>query len=676
MSRIRWILPCLATVVLFAVVSCVTGKKEYDAGMQLYANERYQEAIAYLEQAIELEPNNTEYQKALAEIKGSLVSKHVEEGLKTLNVTGVLTVSRLDAAKERLRHAQQVDPLDDRVKRLENTVKNREASFLSEVRELYRSSVADMDEGEWLKAYFKLQQISNRYPNYENTQQMMVETTTKGHQDFYEKGRNAFENEDFGKAREYLKNALSLNGGHQNTQDLLSLSLERDSAAYFAGKADSLAAKRDWLTAAEYYTRALEYEPDNRELIDRIAQVRLNVLDAVILKAQSLANEGWLYRAIQQYRAITQYPDAEGDYRIGRLADTLLDRCLKVAERFKKAKRHGASWFWYNQVKEINPNHRELFYLTQDVSDPINTRVKKSIAVFPFKSPSYNEDSGAIIANNLITFLFNNASKDIKILERQDLTQIIDEVKLSQATYTAGDGPSKEMRHKGIDRAIVGSVLDYKVESISSQGQKTVRQVTGEEIQDNIEYLNWKARNPDPSKSELASAPPAKIVVPKEQNINYAVARIKKTGFIEINFRIVEIETGENIKVKQIKKTKEAEDESSEGIPDAGIAYDPMDIPTDTEVMKQITNEVVAELGGEALKPLQDLERTYFNEGERLLLRRRNSLDAAEKFVDAIFNENLKMIQGSPLSAKAEDHLVSIFHDFNANNQFDDYWTD
>jgi hypothetical protein len=57
---------------------------------------------------------------------------------------------------------------------------------------------------------------------------------------------------------------------------------------------------------------------------------------------------------------------------------------------------------------------------------------------------------------------------------------------------------------------------------------------------------------------------------------------------------------------------------------------------------------------------LQDLEKTYFNNGEKHL-RRRDSIQAAESFVDSIFNEKLKMIHGSPLSQKANENLNGIF---------------
>ncbi|MBU4009631.1 MAG: hypothetical protein KJ882_02595, partial [Proteobacteria bacterium] len=89
-------------------------------------------------------------------------------------------------------------------------------------------------------------------------------------------------------------------------------------------------------------------------------------------------------------------------------------------------------------------------------------------------------------------------------------------------------------------------------------------------------------------------------------------------------------------------------------------------IPTDTELLQKMTSEVVAELGREALKPLNNLEKTNFQDGEQYL-KRREKIQAAESFVDAIFDEKMKMVLGSPLTKKAMEHLDDIFRNYKEN---------
>ena len=144
---------------------------------------------------------------------------------------------------------------------------------------------------------------------------------------------------------------------------------------------------------------------------------------------------------------------------------------------------------------------------------------------------------------------------------------------------------------------------------------------------------------------------------------DYKVSKHKKVGFIQLSFRIVDVSTGENIQVKTIESKEVVEDETSAGLPEAGIKFDPMEIATDTELLQKMTDKVVSELGREALRPLQNLEKTYFQNGENQL-RRRNNLQAAENFIDAIFDEKMKRIQGSPMTRKAMENLDDIFDNY------------
>jgi len=294
------------------------------------------------------------------------------------------------------------------------------------------------------------------------------------------------------------------------------------------------------------------------------------------------------------------------------------------------------------------------------MEDKIKARVKKSIAVFDFNSPSDNADAGVIVANNLITYLFKNASGDIKILERENLKSILEEMKLGQIGVVSANSAKEMGRVYGIDVAIMGSVLLFKVDATSGEGTKTVRYQVGTKITDNIEYLNWVARNPKPTPEQLAAAPPAKIMQPEIAEKDYRVSNHKKIGFVQLSFRIVDVATGENIQVKTIERKEVAEDESSAGLAEANVKFDPLEMPTDTELLQKMTDQVVAELGKEALQPLQNLEQTYFKKGENFL-RRRDTLSAAENFVNAIFDEKLKRVEGSPLTRSALDNLYDIF---------------
>ena len=650
----------LAMLLLFA---CAAGKKQYDVGMQLSAAGKYKEAIAYFEQALEKEPNNEKYRQALNDLKEKLVSQYTSQGAAALTSQTPVTMGAISKAKNNLAEASSVDAGHPAVRALAEKIDAEEQALVADVEKLYAAARTAVDAGDWLRAYFSLQQIQSRFPNYEDSFQMLNTVREKGSQALSAQAQERFDAEDFRGAKDLLRKVLALNPGHAAARELLAQAEERDTKAYFIQQAREAVMAQQWDRAVKAYERALEYDPEDQELRKLVGHVRAKAGQFYVRKATQQMDDGWLLKAFQTYEVAAGYINDPTDYQVNKLRRDLVSRANYAAGQLKEQGRFGAAWFWYTAIKEIDPDYPDIFFLTQAMEDRIKERVQKSIAVFDFGSPSDNEDAGIIVANNLITFLFNNASGDIKILERENLKSILEEMKLGQIGIVSGESAKEMGRVYGIDVAIMGSVLLFKVDSSVSEGTKSVRYQIGEKIIDNIEYLNWKAKNPKPNPKQLAEAPPAKIQIPEYTEKDYAVSNHKKVGFVQLSFRIVDVRTGENIQVRTVERKETVEDITSAGLPEADVKFDPLKIPTDTELLQKMTDDVVAELGREALRPLQNLEQTYFNEGEKLL-RRRDKLGAAESFVDAVFDEQLKRIQGSPLTQKAMENLDAIFQDY------------
>ncbi|MBI9087040.1 MAG: hypothetical protein JEZ11_25830 [Desulfobacterales bacterium] len=653
----------IAVVAAVLIFACTPGQKQFDVGLQLSQAGKYKEAIAYLKEAIAKEPANEKFKQALSDIQEKLVTQYLGEAEQALGPQDAITNTAISRARAKLTMAQEVDAGSPAVQAFAGKLEKIESILVAGVRGLYDQAKSAMAAGDWLKAYFNLQQIQSRFPNYEDSFQLMSQTAENGSQSFFDQGKTLFEQDDFKGASGLFQKALSLKSDHQGARDLLALSTERDNKGYFVKKAGNAVMQQKWDEAVGAYERALTYDANDQDLQTLITQVHAKAGDYYIRMARRRMNEGWLFKAFGHYDLAAKYAASPDNYELSGLRQDLSSRAVVLAGRFRDAEQYGSAWFWYHKIQKINESYPDIFYLTQEMEDKVRNRVKKSIAVFDFNSPSDHVDAGIIVANNLITYLFKNASGDIKILERENLKSILEEMKLGQIGVVSSSSAKEMGRVYGIDVAIMGSVLLFKVDSSSSEGTKTVRYQIGEKIDDNIDYLNWVAKNPSPSAAQLAAAPPAKVKVPEFTGKDYTVSQHKKIGFVQLSFRIVDVATGENIQVKTIERKEVAEDEASAGLPEAKVKFDPLEIPTDTELLQRMTDEVVAELGREALKPLQNLEQTYFKAGENFL-RRRNVILAAESFVDAMFDEKLKRIENSLLSQSVDQHLNKIFSDY------------
>lgn len=651
----------LSAIFLFA---CAAGKEQYDIGMQLSSAGKHSEAIAYLNQAIEQEPDNEKYKNALSDLKNSLINDLIAQDSDDLNSASPLTIGAINKAKAKLAEAEEIDAGHPAVTQFSIMLEKKEKSFLLSVNNLYSAAKKDFAAKKWLKAYFDLQQIQNVFPNYEDSGRLLQQISAKGSGALYKLAKTMFEKEDYQNAAKLLNKVLSLNPSHDPSKKLLSQVRKRDTKDYFIDRGRKAAVAQKWEKANKDYMRALEYNPDDQNLKELISNIRMKAALFYICEARTQMYAGWLLKAFDGYKTALKYADNKEETEISNFRKELCSHAQSVVKSFEQKEMFGSAWFWYDKIKSIDLDFPEIFYRMQRMEDKIIQRLKKSLAVFDFGSPSNAPDAGTIFANKLSTFLFKTASKDVKILERENLKSILDEMKLGQIGVVSPRTAKEMGRVYGIDVAVMGSVLRYNVDSSSYSDTKTVVYKV-KKTQKNIDYLNWKAKNPNPTTEQLAGSPVPYINKMVDVEKEYKVSSHKKVSFVTVTFRIVDVKTGENILVDTIPRTKIAKDETSAGVKIAGVKFDPLEIPTDTQLLQELTDEVVAELGQEGMSPLKNLAKTYFDEGEKQL-RRRDKLKAAESFTNCIFNEKVKMVQESPITRKAGEYLENIFRKYKA----------
>ena len=649
----------LSAIFLFA---CAAGKEQYDVGMQLSSAGKYSEAIAYLNQAVEQEPDNEKYKNALSDLKNSLINDLIAQGSDALSSVSPLTVGAINKAKAKLSEAKEIDAGHSAVTHFSVMLEKKEKSFLLAVNNLYSAAKNDFAAKKWLKAYFNLQQIQSIFPNYEDSGRLLQQISAKGSGALYKLAKTMFDKEDYQSAAKLLNKVLSLNPNHDPSKKLLSQVRKRNTKDYFIDQGRKAAMAQNWEKANKDYMRALEYNPGDQNLKELINNIRMKAALFYIREARTQMYAGWLFKAFEGYKTALKYTDNKEETEISSFRKELCSQAQSVAKSLEEKEMFGSAWFWYDKIKGIDLDFPEIFYRIQSMEDKIIQRLKKSIAVFDFGSPSNAPDAGTIFANKLSTFLFKTASKDVKILERENLKSILDEMKLGQIGVVSPRTAKEMGRVYGIDVAVMGSVLRYNVDSSSYSDTKTVVYKV-KKTQENIDYLNWKAKNPNPTTEQLARSPVPYINKMVDVEKEYKVSIHKKVSFVTVTFRIVDVKTGENILVDTIPRTKIAKDETSAGVKIAGIKYDPLEISTDTQLLQELTDEVVAELGQEGMRPLKNLAKTYFDEGEKQL-RRRDKLKAAESFTNSLFNEKVKMIQESPITRKAGEYLENIFRDY------------
>lgn len=655
---------CLLVTVALLNVGCGStskqGTQEFNTSNELAKAQKFEEAIAYLQQAVQKAPKNKEFAQRLSQLRSDYFKKASIDIQNLLR--GELTKAKLDKVEEKINGLRSVNIKESLITPLSSNYEQVSETFYNDLKISYEQAISFIDQAEWVNAHQQLKTIEQQFANYEDVSRRLNNVESQALKSYVRTANDALKKDDFNSAEVAIDSLLKILPNNPIASNLDKKLRNINRPQYFISKAKQAFAAQDWQTVISSCQRAVGYNVDLSECVQISDTATQNLIVDITASIDSTIQENRFFRAASFYNQLREMKSSSGQ-KLSLLQDRLTRSIAESITNYRMAGNHAMAWHLLKLNESLDPFIPDLNKQIRDAEDQIFTKSRRSIAVFDFNNPSESSNSGVIVANNLISKLFNNASSDIRIIERDSLKSILSEMKMNQSN-TVSESTAKQMGQAyGIDYAIIGSVLIYQVDESTSRSSKSVRYKVGERIEDNIDYLNWKAANPRPSKSEMQEAPQAKIMVPEYGQKDYEVTQTKKVGFIQLSFRIVDVLTGENTRVETIEKTVQVSDIANAGVEEAGIKFDEMQIATDTEILQGLTDEIVENMAAEILKPLQRLEAYYFDEG--IDKERRQELDeAVQYYTYAIFNEKLKSVSNSPVTKAAQEKLDTMLANY------------
>lgn len=647
---------------LVFVLGCAAGKESFEMGQDKSKQGRWGEAIAFYEKALREDPKNKEYLRALTKSKQELALIHYTKGKESLADNPDPSLPELTQILKDVERAHTLDTENRAIATLYDDLIKREHDLLANIKSLYAQAGPHLANGEWMDAIRKLRRVNRLFPGYEDTEVKLAGAEEKAAKIFYRQGVELSKKEDWRMAVQALKAVIDINPNYYDIQQLYETARANNTVDYFINKGEEAVESRDWDRAIFLYEKALEYEPDNEQLINRMEGLKLKGGRAHFDKAMKFFSQGKLTRAVEGLFASLKYSPSLAD---GHLYKSFLNSlCQKLDQRSDNCiaqKKWGNALIWLKKIESIDPDYKGLFHKHQLAEDKIKTRIRKSIAVFDFSYPTENKDAGRIVASKLVSFLSKNASGDLKIVERENLQSILKEMQLGQTGLVDIDTAKKVGKMRGIDTFILGDVLHFSSKTKNYPSKNTVRVQIDTRTEDNPAFERWRIVHRYPTEEEMRTAPPMKIEKPVYKLYTYETGTTKIISFIEVAYKLLDTMTGENLFANTIPGKLTKQDDYHHGLPAANIKEDPLELPTEVEILNELTNQKVSEVGLSVLRHFQSLELDYFNEGEKQFKRRKYE-EAIEKYTDAIFDERLKG-KSSPISKKASEMIAKIAHD-------------
>ena len=647
--------------VLSLIYGCVVSEN-YKMGQDLVNQNRWDEAIGYFETAVKEDPANTEFKSSLLEARQQAAKIHLEKAKQALRSAPARNLRALEAIGKEGDLALSLDPGNPEIKGFNDQLRGNIAALRTEVKALYDKAEADILKEDWLAAVTKLRQVNQIYTGYEDAGSKLASAEQEGAKALYQQGIELGKQEDWKMAAQAFKTAMEMNPKYLDVARQYDQAKSRDNIDYAVGESIKAEKEQNWERAILLAEKAADYQPDNREVLARLDMLKAKVAQDFFDDAVKQANQGRLYQALRKIELVRTYsPSLQADPIFKEFIKNLSAKLMERAQKYGEKEQWGNALLWYQKVETLSPNYTELFQKLLETRDHINKRIKKSIAVFDFSSPSTNKDAGKIAANKLITYLHKNASGDLRIIERENLQSILREMQLGQTGLVDIKAAQNVGKMRGIDTFIMGDVLHYSAKTTDTPSVSQVKVLVDEEDVRNPDFSDWLIMHPKPTTEEFQSAPPRTVKKRNYQFVSYRQGSAKINAMLEISYKLIDTSTGENIVTNTVSGKLVKEDKYQDGVPVANIAHDPLELPTDDEVLDELTNAKVSEMGKSVLKNYQSLEVSYFNEAQQQQ-KRRNIEQAVEKYIDAVYDEKLKGIS-TPVSQKSLESIDKLIQD-------------
>ncbi len=393
---------------------------------------------------------------------------------------------------------------------------------------------------------------------------------------------------------------------------------------YVSSYGDFLRRRFNALLSQERFTEARDVVREFRSLNFREHQV------ALLRKALDERELRWLKARLDDdlshnrfYRAYKTIQEAGQKQALSSLMDGIRERGSKfyLDQARRRMKKGELSRAYLEVIKgyELDSRFPGMFETRRKLSDEVLKRVQKFIAIPTFGAPKKNPDLGPQFSDALISYLFQTLSYGIHIVEREKIDILLEEQR-------------REFKEVGnilnVDLIITGNVSLMNIDHQKSENQITTRPVkVGERLVENPAY-DQAIREEGSQSSYL---PPRLIKVDETRTFTYKKGRAFVKGFAGVSARIFDTREGRITSADTFNAKFQAADDYQDAIDVAGVREDPLELPSDTEVMEKLRNEVISKIAAVVQKRFEKRERSFLEEAKHYLNRREE-----DKVIDAL----------------------------------------
>ena len=258
------------------------------------------------------------------------------------------------------------------------------------------------------------------------------------------------------------------------------------------------------------------------------------------------------------------------------------------------------------EFPDLEPSIRRTLSLIAEQAVP-------RVAVSKFESTAQFDQVGGAVSAKLIQKLFSDARDDVRLVERDQLKEVLREQELNTLSRS-----SEGFSLGAADYLLQGSVLEARVESSKNTGERTERVVVERRTEPNPEYAKWQELNSE--KKKKVTEPPQQIEVPVQEDVTYEVGIHRKYGLLNMSYRVIETSSASFVHTDTVSVEKEVIDQSSQGVSigDFEVAFSVAELPSDAQLMTNLLDEAASKISDQLEELFDDPKARYLEDARKL----------------------------------------------------------
>jgi len=649
-----WVVACAALV----LAACASGGADFELGQTLSGQKKWDEAIRAYQAAIEKEPDQAQYKAALAQVRAAAA----EEQLKSATaVAGAMAqLAEVDRGLAVVERALAYDRTHAPSVRFQATLRERRAALAGEIERVLAEGRDAIQRQDWARAEQAAARVLAIDPANAAAPGLRQDVVRGAVDRSLARASQAEAGEDWREAVRALEEALARDPSNQAVQDRVRTAQQRDSLAYYLGRAGQTESEGQLPKAYGYLRTAARYWASDvrlRDAMDRVGREGRRRHFTEALGRAEREEWGRVYAALAESRDGFG-PVARVDPQLREMTRNLSAKLYDRALEFENQKLWGNMFVWFKTLQEVDPFYRDTAARVEQTRERLMDRATVKLAVLEFEAPTTARDAGSIVSGSIVTNLFKLGRRDFRVIEREALQSIIKEISIGQAGVLDVETAKEIGKIAGIDAIVVGRVLQYKVDQNESEGRRTVTVQVGTRAAANPEYDRYLAELREGRKKSTDPAPPQTIQEPIHQLVTYRVGAVTAIGYVSVSFRLVGVERGDIRLAEKIDEQETFKQDFSEGVEAAGIQAVPKNAPIPTEVLNRVAEKVVNRMVQLVAKHFENRQEAFLGAG-REFERRRQFTRAVEEYMNCVTSAELERI-GERFAALARGHVEDL----------------